>query len=100
MVAIAIDVPAAEIEQFCRRHRIRRMALFGSVVDGRFGPASDVDILVDFTPGDAPGLAFIDMQDELSALLGHRRVDLVTAKFLNRRIRDSVLASAKVIYEE
>ena len=47
-----------------------------------------------------PGLALIDMQDELSALLENRQVDLVTEKFLNRRIRQSVLASAVVLYEE
>ena len=69
-------------------------------LSGGFKPTSDVDVLVDFAPGQTPGLALIDMQDELSALLHNRRVDLVTEKFLNRRIRQSVLSSAVVVYEE
>jgi len=108
MVALAIEIPTPAIGQFCRRHHIRRLSLFGSVVrgasaggvSGGFTPSSDVDVLVDFAPGQTPGLALIDMQDELSGLLNNRRVDLVTEKFLNRRIRQSVLASAVVLYEE
>ncbi|MNL32657.1 hypothetical protein D3C87_1545220 [compost metagenome] len=43
-----------------------------------------------------PGLRLIQMEDELSRLLGGRRVDLVTRKFLNRHIREQVLADAEV----
>ena len=64
-----------------------------------FGPDSDVDVLVEFEPGKTPGLAFIRIENELSAVLG-RQVDLVTFKALNRRIRDRVLASAQVQYEQ
>jgi predicted nucleotidyltransferase len=56
--------------------------------------------LVQFAPDQTPGLKFIDMQDELSGLLGGWRVDLVTEKFLSPRIRPSVLQSAVVVYEE
>jgi uncharacterized protein len=97
---VAIDIPPAELRQFCRRHHIRRLALFGSVLGPAFRTDSDVDVLVQFSPGRTPGLAFIDMQDELSGLLGGRAVDLVTEKFLNPRIRPSVLQSAVVVYEE
>ncbi len=56
-----------------------------------------MDVLVEFEPGHVPGLGFVSMESELSQLLG-RRVDLVTPKFLNRRIRDKVLESAVVQY--
>jgi len=46
------------ISEFCRRHHIRRLALFGSVLRADFGPASDVDVLVEFEPDHVPGLAF------------------------------------------
>ena len=55
---------------------------------------------VEFEPGHVPGLALIRMQDELSALLGGRQVDLVTPKFLHPRIRDRVLAEMEVQYAQ
>jgi len=61
-------------------------------------PDSDVDVLVEFEAGHTPGYRLIDMQDELSELLGGRPVDLVTPGFLNRRIRQRVLAEAEVLY--
>ena len=94
-----IDVPTEEIATFCRRHRIRKLAFFGSVLREGFRADSDVDVLVEFEPGQTPGLGFIRIQDELSELLG-RQVDLVTFKGLNRRIRDRVLRSAAVQYEQ
>ena len=65
-----------------------------------FSPDSDIDVLVEFEPGHVPGLALIRMQDELSALLGGREVDLVTPKFLHPRIRDRVLAEMEVQYAQ
>jgi len=51
-------------------------------------------VLVEFEPGHTPGLAITDIEDQLSALFGGRRVDLVTERSLHRLIRDDVLASA------
>ena len=65
-----------------------------------FSPDSDVDVLVEFEPGELVGLRFIEIERELSDLLGGRPVDLVTPKFLNRRIRDRVLATADTQYAE
>jgi predicted nucleotidyltransferase len=93
-----LDVPTTAVAQFCRRHYIRRLSLFGSVLSGRFRPDSDIDILVEFELGHVPGFAFFDLQDELSALLG-RPVDLHTPNSLSRYFRDRVLAEAEVIYE-
>ena len=93
---ISIDRDA--ISAFCRRHYIARLALFGSVLRDDFRADSDVDVLVEFQPGHVPGLDFITIERELSQLLQGRRVDMVTPKFLNARIRDQVLTSAEPLY--
>jgi len=97
---IQIEVPVKELNALCRRRHIRRLALFGSVLRKDFRPESDVDVLVEFEPGRTPGFEFVSIQDELSALLGNRKVDLVSPKFLNRRIRDQVLRDAELVYEK
>jgi uncharacterized protein len=96
-VAAKIAIDRAALAEFCRRHRVRRLSLFGSVLRDDFGPQSDVDVLVEFEPGYVPGLAFFGMQDELSGLLGHK-VDLNTPGFLSRYFRDQVLAEAETQY--
>ncbi|GIK98785.1 MAG: hypothetical protein BroJett029_29940 [Alphaproteobacteria bacterium] len=92
-----IPVPARAIAEFCRRHHVRRLALFGSVLRDDFGPDSDVDVLVEFQPGHVPGFAFFEMEQELSRILG-RRVDLNTPQFLDRAFRDQVLSEAETHY--
>lgn len=93
---IAIDREA--VSKFCRRHHIARLALFGSVLRDDFGPDSDVDVLVEFQSGHVPGLDFLAIERELSGLMNGRRVDLVTPKFLNPRIREQVMHHAEPIY--
>ena len=93
-----ISIDRNAVSAFCERHYIARLALFGSVLRDDFGPESDVDVLVEFKPGHVPGLEFISMERELSGLLQGRRVDLVTPKFLNPRIRHQVLEGAEPLY--
>ena len=95
-----LELPKDEITEFCRRNHIQWLALFGSVLRDDFNAESDIDVLVEFEPEHIPGLALIRMQDELSALLGGREVDLVTPKFLHRRIRERVLAEMEVQYAQ
>jgi predicted nucleotidyltransferase len=85
------------IAEYCRRHHIRRLAVFGSILRDDFSPTSDIDVVVEFEPAHVPGFAFIDMQDELSQLLG-RRVDLNTPGSLSKYFRDEVMREAKVQY--
>jgi hypothetical protein len=87
-----------ELAALCRRHGIRRLAVFGSALRGQAGPASDLDILVEFIPGRSVGLRFITIQDELSNLFG-RPVDLATEGFLSPHFRDRVLREAQPLYE-
>jgi len=96
-VQARIIVPRDRVAEFCRRHHIRRLAFFGSVLRDDFGPDSDVDVLVEFEEGHVPGLAFFAMERELSEILGHK-VDLNTPQFLSRYFRDQVLADAEVQY--
>ena len=92
-----IPIDRAKIEAFCRRHYIRRLSLFGSVLRDDFGPLSDVDVLVEFEPGHVPGLAFFSMEAELSRVLG-RRADLNTPGFLTPYFRADALAEAETVY--
>jgi hypothetical protein len=92
-----VEIPHERIAELCRRYRIRKLALFGSVLRDDFGPDSDVDVLVEFEPGHTPGFGFVAIQDELSTLLG-RKVDLNTAKNLSRYFRDAVVRDAEVLY--
>ncbi|MBA2450849.1 MAG: nucleotidyltransferase domain-containing protein [Chloroflexi bacterium] len=75
MVNSAVVVPRDELSEFCRRRHIRWLAFFGSVLTDEFRSDSDIDILVEFAPGHTPGLAIVDVEDELSALLGGRKRD-------------------------
>jgi predicted nucleotidyltransferase len=92
-----VRLPRDKIADFCRRHHIRKLAVFGSVLHGDSRPDSDLDILVEFETGHVPGLAFFGMEQELSELLG-RKVDLNTPQFLSPYFRDEVLAEAEVQY--
>ena len=93
-----INIDPEVLADFCRRHHIRRLALFGSVLRDDFGPQSDVDVLVEFEPGHVPGLAFFALEQEFASLLG-RKVDLNTPGFLSPYFRDTVLAEAEVLYD-
>ncbi len=98
---MSIQIPNEKLEAFCQRHHIRRLALFGSALREDFGPESDVDVLVEFEPGHVPDFfRLYDIEQELSALFGGRPVDLVTYRALNPHLREPVLASAQVQYEQ
>jgi predicted nucleotidyltransferase len=100
MLRPRIRVPRKKIAEFCKRNHILKLSFFGSVLHDSFNPESDIDILVIFDPEHIPGYGLIRMQDELSTILGGHKVDLVTPKFLNRRIRPQVEAEAAVQYAQ
>ncbi len=93
-----ITIDPARVADFCRRNRILRLSLFGSVLTDRFGPHSDVDVLVEYE-ADAV-VSYIDMagmEAELAEIIG-REVDLRTPGELSRYFRDQVVATAEVQY--
>jgi len=93
-----VRIDAEALAAFCRHNHIRRLSLFGSVLGDRFGPQSDVDMLVEFEPGVRVSLLdMARMEMELTKLVG-RKVDLRTPKELSRYFREQVLASAVVQY--
>ena len=90
MIDLVQTPETGALEAFCRRHRIQKLAVFGSALRDDFRPDSDLDLLVEFQPGAVPGLAFFALQDELSTMFG-RTVDLNTANCLSPEFRDRVL---------
>jgi len=97
---ILIEFPKEKIEEFCKKHSIRKLSLFGSALRDDFTPESDLDILVEFDPSHIPGLIRLArMELELGEILG-RKVDMRTAQDLSRYFRDEVLKSALVQYAE
>ncbi len=93
---VALD--DAALAAFVQRHGIRRLAAFGSVLRTDFGPNSDIDLLVEFQPGRAPGLLTLAaMELELGEMLG-REVELRTYGDLSRFFRDDVRRAAKQLY--
>lgn len=99
MVKQRIELHRESVARFCQRNHIRWLALFGSVLRDDFGPESDVDVLVEFEPGHSPGLFHLyDMEQELSAIFGGRKVDLRTPQDLSKYFRDDVLRQAQTQY--
>lgn len=93
-----LNIPAKELADLCRRYRIRQLAVFGSALRDDFSPESDVDVLVEFEPEAHIGFMTLSrIQRELSALL-ERPVDLVPKEGLKTKIRETVLATAEVVY--
>ncbi len=100
---VVIDLLREQIEAFCRKWKIRRVWLFGSVLRDDFAPESDVDVMVEFAPDARWSLLDLaGAEQELEAILG-RPVDLVerqcveqSANWIRRR---HILESARLFYE-
>jgi hypothetical protein len=98
LAVASLAVDKQKLAEFARRNRIRRLALFGSVLREDFRPDSDVDVLVEFEPDARIGLlGMAALEMELSELLG-RKVDLRTPQELSRYFREDVLREAEVQY--
>ena len=101
MTAAQIAIPTAELAALCQREGIGKLALFGSVLSGRFSASSDVDVLVEFRPGTKIGFfRLAEIEAELGRLFGGRKIDLRTPMDLSRYFRDEVVRDALVIYAE
>ena len=102
MGKINIDLPKEKIAEFCRNWKVKKFALFGSVLQEDFGPSSDIDVLVTFEP-DARHTLFdhVDMQEELKIIF-KRNVDLVSRRGIeqsrNYIRRKAILDSAEAVY--
>ena len=76
-----------------------KLSLFGSVLRDDFTPGSDVDVLVEFEPTARVGyFELYDIEQELSSLLGGRKIDMNTPQGLSKYFRDKVMTTAEVQY--
>ena len=97
-MAVQILIDKEKIAEFCRRHYIVKLSLFGSVTTDEFRDDSDVDVLVEYAEGHVPDFfTLFDQQDELAVMFG-RKVDLQTPAGLSRYFRDDVRRNADVQY--
>jgi len=99
-----LAVSRVQLRAFCRRWKIRELALFGSVLRRDFTPDSDVDVLVTFASTARPTLLDLaHMQSELETLFG-RKVDLVSRRGVqasrNSMRRQSILATAETVHSQ
>jgi predicted nucleotidyltransferase len=95
----ALNMDPEALAALCRRHRIRKLSLFGSQLKGSARPDSDVDLLVEFESDATPSyFSLSQIEIELSALIGGRKVDLRTPAELSRYFRDRVLREAQAQY--
>ncbi len=98
MIINGVQFPPREIADFCAKHGVRRLSVFGSILREDFGPQSDVDMLVEFEPGRTPGMfGFGGMILELSEMIG-RRVDLRTPFDLSRHFRPFVMRESRTLH--
>ncbi len=86
------------VSEVCRKHHIRRLAVFGSVMRDDFAPSSDIDVLAEFESGHVPGLKFFTIEEQLGRVMG-RKVDLNTPQFLSPLFRDRVIQESQILYD-
>lgn len=99
MIKAKINLPSQKIAEFCKENHIVKLSLFGSVLRDDFRMDSDIDFLVEFEPGKAPGLlSYCRMERQLAEIIGYPKVDLRTPQELSKYFRDKVLAQAEVQY--
>ena len=97
-VALPFEYDPEAVAEFCRKHHIRKMSIFGSALRDDFTPESDVDVLIEYDEGHRAGLAFFVLGEEFSEIIG-READVVTKDWLSHRWRHEVLAEAVTIYD-
>ena len=99
---LQINLPYEAIADFCRRWKILRLEVFGSVLRDDFRPDSDLDFLVSFAPDSNWSLFdLVRAEDDLSEIVG-RKVDLVEREPVERSDnwirRRAILSAASVLY--
>ncbi len=92
-----LELDIQNVVEFFKDKPVIKAYLFGSLVRGKGGDNSDVDILVELDYSQPIGLDFIEMQIELEKILG-RKVDLVSANGLSKYIKPIVDKEKKLIY--
>lgn len=97
-----IELNLQRIIELCRKHKVKSLAVFGSILTDRFNDDSDVDLLVDFEPQNPDTFDYVtnyfNLRDALQALL-NRTVDLIEyGNQLNPIFKASVDKKKQMIY--
>ena len=100
MNRLQINIPKDRLAEFCRKHRVRKLAVFGSVLRDDFRSDSDIDVLIEFTPDAGHSLFdFARMVSELADLF-HRKVDLVEVSALKHPFRRyEIMRTQQIVYD-
>jgi uncharacterized protein len=94
-----LPISSEQLAEFCRRHHIAKLSIFGSTIHGKQRPDSDIDFLVEFERGREPGLIALGaIELELSQLLEGRKVDIRTPPDLSPYFREQVMQEAELQY--
>ena len=84
-----------EIMELARKHRARKVSVFGSLVRGEMRADSDIDFLVDFeeeyTLLDITGL-LVRLEDLLGC-----KVDVIDRRSLRKELRETVIREAQAL---
>ena len=100
ILSLPITIPKIELKDFCQRHSIAQLSLFGSVLREDFTPESDIDFLVKFESNYTPTFfKLAQMERELSNLFGGRKIDLRTSQELSPYFRKKVISEAMIQYD-
>ncbi len=94
-----IDIDTKALSEFCRKHHIRKMWLFGSVLRDDFSDDSDVDVLYQFEDGHSVGWEIVTIGDQLSEIIG-RRVDFIPEKYLKPRVRNHRMFQKQILFDD
>ena len=98
----AVAERAAEIRRLCGRHRVQRLALFGSAATGEHcACTSDYDFVVEFPPLPAGAYAdsYFGLLEDLEQLLDGPVELVVGSAIRNPYFRQSVEQTSAVLYE-
>ena len=96
---MALDLPLDRIAALCREYGVLELDVFGSVARGEATDESDIDFLYVLSDPSI-GMRFFEFRRRLAEILGRNvdNVDLVPKHYLNRVVRDRVLAEARPVY--
>lgn len=94
------DTNINKIKSLCKKHKVREMYIFGSVLTEKFNKSSDIDLLVDFLPMNALEYTenYYDLKFSLQDIFD-RKIDLLEQKALkNPYFIQNINENKKLIY--
>ncbi|MCX6647183.1 MAG: nucleotidyltransferase domain-containing protein [bacterium] len=99
---LPFEISNEHLAEYCRKHSVKKLSIFGSALREDFNDESDIDVLVEFEPGHVPGfIGLAAMEMELASILAtDRKVDIRTSEEMSRYFREEVVSGAELVYGE